>query len=82
MGESIEGSVGAAVVQSQKGHPSKIGWSAPNEVSHELNPRRFRTETVVVVDDDAYDVAVYAVKGSLYDASVSGLNHQNLGEDH
>ena len=64
---------------SQKGRPWKIGWSEPSEANHELNPRHFRTETVVV---DGGDVAVYAVKGSLCDAYASGLNHQNLGEDH
>jgi len=79
MGGSIEGSVGTVVVQSQKGHPSKIGWSAPSEANRGLNPRHFRTETVVV---DEGDVAVYAVKGSLSDASASGLNHQNPREDH
>jgi hypothetical protein len=79
MGESIGGSVGAVVVQSQKGHPSKIGWSAPSGASRGLNLRRFRTGAVVV---DEGDVAVYAVKSSLSDASASGLNHQNLGEDH
>jgi len=76
---SIGGSVGSVVVQSQKAHPSKIGWWAPSEANHGLNPRRFRTEIVVV---DEGDVAVYAVKGSPSDASASGLNHQNPREDH
>ena len=79
MGGSTGGSVGAVVVRSQRDHPSKIGWSAPSEANHELNPRHFRTETVVV---DEGDVAVYAVKGSLCDASASGLSHQNLRGDH
>jgi hypothetical protein len=66
----------AVVVQSQKGHLSKTGWSPLSAVNHEWNLRHFRTETVVA---DGGDVAVYAVTGSPSDASASGSNHQNLG---
>ena len=80
MGGLTEGSVGTAVARNRKDHPSKIRWSAPSGANHELNFPRFRTEAVVV---DEGDVAVYAVKGSLYDASAaSGVNHQNPGGDH
>lgn len=72
-------SVWIVVVQSQKGRLSKRGWPTPSEVNYEWNPRHSRTETSVA---DGGDVAVYAVKGSLSDASASGLNHQNPREDH
>ena len=73
----MEGSiVGSAVaVQSQRGHLAKTKWSPPSEVNREWNPRRFRTETVVADGGDET-----AVKGSPFDASASGLNHQNLKE--
>ena len=70
------GSVAAVVVvQSQKGHLSRTSLSAPSEVSYGWSLRRFRTEGVVADEGDAAEV-----RGSPFDASVSGSNHQNLRE--
>jgi hypothetical protein len=48
-----------------------------SEGSYGWNPRRSRTETVVVAVVDGGDVAVYAAKGSPSDAFASGWNHQD-----
>jgi len=66
-------SVAAVVVaQSQKSHLSKTDWSAPSAVNYGWTPRRFRTEAVAADGGDAV-----AVRGSPFDASASGSNHQN-----
>lgn len=74
MVESAVGSVAAVVVdQSQKDHLSRTSLSAPSEVNCGWSLRRFRTEAVAADEGDAA-----GVRGSPFDASASGSNHQNL----